>query len=151
MTSKSLLAYTLLTVFLLTVTVGCGGATQLDVAPVSGTVTLDGKLLTSGTVLFVPKGGRSAKGLIQSDGTFRLGTYGKADGAILGANRVVVTPDTGEYTGPGGPGMPSTPVKREPGFVPIPRKYCSPATTDLTFDVKPGVDNVANITLSSTQ
>jgi hypothetical protein len=76
--------------------VGCDSA-PYDMAPVRGTVTIDGKPLTSGRVMFVPKGrdgglnsGKPAFGRIQQDGTFVLYTYGDDDGAIVGEHSVTI-------------------------------------------------------------
>lgn len=92
--------------FLLT---GCGGGEQLEVAPVTGTVTCNGKPITSGSVSFTPiseeaKGmpGKPAFGDIGSDGTFVLTTYEEGDGAVIGKHRVTYTPTLpGQVTGSG--------------------------------------------------
>lgn len=75
---------------------GCGPQ-QPAVAPVRGTVTLDGHPLSTGRVSFEPvaaagsaQGGRPAFGAIQPDGTFVLSTYGDGDGAIVGEHRVTL-------------------------------------------------------------
>lgn len=128
-----------LCVLLLTVICGCGGTMQLDTAPVTGTVTIDGQPINSGVVMFVPKSGRSSRGEIQPDGTFRLATYGKGDGAILGENRVVVY-SISETLG----------TTSGRALADVPRKYSSPATTDITYEVKAGVENFAKIKLTST-
>jgi hypothetical protein len=73
--------------------VGCGGK---KLYPVEGKVVFpDGTPLTGGWVEFEPldaKGTVSAKGRIQTDGTFRLGTHGEDDGAIEGRYRILVVP-----------------------------------------------------------
>ena len=46
--------------------------------------------LTSGTVRFVPDAGRAASGTIESDGTYRLGTYSRSDGALIGTHKVAI-------------------------------------------------------------
>jgi len=72
---------------------GCG-EDQLPTAPVSGKVTLNDKPLTSGTVIFESeKHGITARGEIQSDGTYTLRTYGgkkSPDGAVLGEHKVAI-------------------------------------------------------------
>lgn len=66
------------------VAVGCGGGPER--APVSGTVKLDGKPLTTATVIFVPQaGGPYAKGAIDPDGTYELQTDDGKDVAVLGS------------------------------------------------------------------
>src|SRR5262245_39545204 len=66
---------------------GCRNAHELDTAPVTGNVLLNGKPLTSGTVTFVPPKGRVANGEIRSDGSFELSTYRAGDGAIVGPHK----------------------------------------------------------------
>src|SRR5262245_7769362 len=72
---------------------GCGGH---KVYPVQGKVVFkDGTPLTGGWVVFEPLDPNvkvSAIGDIESDGTFRLGTDGKTDGAMAGRYRVIVSP-----------------------------------------------------------
>lgn len=129
--SKTLpLSTTLL--LLAAVLVGCGGGS--DMAPVSGIVRLDGNPVTEGTVRFVPESGRGAKGTIQSDGTFTLGTDTRSDGASIGKHRVAIIAykvDKVERTDGGRPLITgSTPL--------VPRHYMAPGTSGLEFEVKPG-------------
>jgi hypothetical protein len=76
------------------VAAGCGGANSPH--PVQGTVFLDGQPATElagGTVTFNSSElGRSASGEIQTDGTYRLGSFKKDDGAIPGKYQVTVSP-----------------------------------------------------------
>lgn len=79
---------------------GCGGgSTDLKTAAVSGKVTRDGQPVSSGTVMFSPKGsatnkvpGKPAASEVGSDGTFKLTTYNKGDGAVIGTHQVTYTP-----------------------------------------------------------
>ena len=64
----------------------------LETAEVRGTVTLDGRPLEGGAVLFVPAHGQGATGTIQRDGTYVLGTYCAGDGATVGRHIVTVNP-----------------------------------------------------------
>jgi hypothetical protein len=124
---------------------GCGSSGP-ETAEVEGIVRLDDQPLTLGIVTFTPKGGRSATGFIQKDGTFRLTTYQNGDGALVGKHTVTITP--------GG----SSPQAR-PDFEsdrptlttnsPIPVKYGVPGTSGLEFEVKPGEANYAEFSLSS--
>jgi hypothetical protein len=108
---------------------GCGGD-RLRTAKVNGKVTYKGKPVPNGTVTFIPEGGGpSATGEIQSDGTFTMTTYSSGDGAILGKHKVVIAAmaDMGDRL----------PEERSPLPPPIvPDKYTSPATSDLTTEVK---------------
>jgi hypothetical protein len=71
---------------------GCGG----DLHSVRGNVTLDdGTPLTSGMVVFESKDMQptvTARGEIQPDGSYRLGTRKLGDGAPAGAYRVLIVP-----------------------------------------------------------
>jgi hypothetical protein len=101
---------------------GCGR----HESAITGKVTVDGKLLTSGTVAFYPKsGGAAAYGSIQADGTYKIVTGG-ADGLAAGDYVVTVVATTGP----------------QPGF-PFGKKltadrYGKVETSDLNFSVKPG-------------
>lgn len=71
-----------------------------DVAPVRGKVTIDGKPLARGKIIFAPvaKGGsinagKPATAMLQADGSFALSTYGHEDGAVVGEHYVTVVED----------------------------------------------------------
>lgn len=88
-------------VFAASLLFGCGGGGELDVAPVSGKVLCEGEPVTAGIITFKPIAegenttpGKSAAGVIQSDGTFVLTTYELNDGAIIGKHNVTYTPPT---------------------------------------------------------
>ena len=69
---------------------GCGG--EADGPPavrVSGTLAVEGKPVTKGTIHFHPEKGRAATGIVQ-DGKFTLSTYAEGDGAIPGKTKVAV-------------------------------------------------------------
>jgi hypothetical protein len=74
---------------------GCGGESY-DVAPVHGIVSVDGKPLFQGKVMFAPvsKGeghpGRPAWSPIASNGAYRLRTFKKDDGAVVGEHWVTI-------------------------------------------------------------
>jgi hypothetical protein len=68
-----------------------------ELAPARGVVTLNGKPVPTGTVMFSPiakedglNAGAPAFGAIQSDGTFVLTTYQDNDGAIVGEHWVTI-------------------------------------------------------------
>lgn len=82
---------------LLGITPGCGESFEMEVAPVKGTCTCNGNLVTEGHVLFTPvvpdgankmNSGKSAGAYINSDGIYELTTYDKNDGAIVGEHEV---------------------------------------------------------------
>jgi hypothetical protein len=76
--------------------IGCGGPKdgQLPTAQVSGQVSYRGSPLGQGEVKFIPVqagvGARVAYGTLNEQGSYRLGTYGQDDGAVLGDYQVVV-------------------------------------------------------------
>ena len=72
---------------------GCGKS-KLEVAPVHGRVTFNGKPVPGGEIQFIPVAGGTkvpvtARATIDENGNYTLSTYGKGDGAILGEHRVV--------------------------------------------------------------
>ena len=77
---------------------GCSGADSPY--PVHGTVLLDGQPATElagGTVVFTSSQlHKSASGRIEADGTYRLGSLAKDDGALPGQYEVSVSPPEGE-------------------------------------------------------
>ncbi len=81
----------------------CCGPSGFPVAPVTGKVLCKGQPVSSGTITFVPIGkpgsketGKPASGMLKSDGTFSLSTYGRFDGAIVGEHDVQFTSSEGE-------------------------------------------------------
>jgi hypothetical protein len=69
---------------------GCGGDSgELPTVRVSGTLNVDGKPVSKGTVHFHPEKGPAATGIVQ-DGKFTLSTYKDGDGVIPGKNRIAV-------------------------------------------------------------
>lgn len=111
---------------------GCGPAAPVrKLADVSGKVSYQGKPLTMGSVLFQPKSGPLAEGLIQSDGTYKL----KGE---IGPNTVTIVSRDPEAPG-------ADPGKRTPTKSHIPEVYASPQG-GLNFDVKAG-SNTADFDL----
>jgi len=122
-------------------TVGCSGGNPG--ALVDGTVTLDGKTIGPGVVIFAPLGGKEnpAIGTIQPDGSYSVKTGGKP-GLPVGTYRVCVqvyeqSPDRkpGERT--------MTPSKSI-----VPKKFASVETSGLQYDVSSG-RNTIDISLAS--
>jgi hypothetical protein len=120
---------------------GCGNSDQLETAPVSGRVLIDGKPLTTGTVAFIPQQGRGARGNIQSDGSFELSTYQNGDGAVLGTHRATVTAiESG--------GSSSQPEERDIKYL-TPARYSIAGESGLVFEVKAGEANKFTLELKS--
>lgn len=120
---------------------GCGGnPAQLETAPVSGRVTLDGEPVSTGVVIFTPEQGRAGRAELASDGTYTVGTYGRADGAVVGSHRVAVVAQEGAETGF---------VEDAAPVWLVPPHYANPNTSHLEFEVRPDVHNRADFALSS--
>lgn len=106
---------------------GCGG--EMKVAPVSGTVTLDGAPLDGVSVVFEPQdGGRPSFGVTDQSGRYTLDYSMHEQGAEVGPCIVKVsTPQPDESDDDGG-----EPVKRVPEKVPA--RY---ATDPIVVTVEP--------------
>ena len=117
-------AWALLVAGALTLAVGCG----THDSSVYGTVTLDGKRLTTGTVTFHPTGeGAVAYGRIGADGSYRLHT-GAEKGLAAGEYLVTVV-----ATAP-----PPDPHSEVVGKLLTPARYGRLDQTDLRFTIEPG-------------
>jgi hypothetical protein len=126
---------------------GCGG---LRLGKVSGRITVGGKPVPSGVVMFYPEAGPTAVGEIRSDGTYTLTTKKPGDGAVLGAHRVTVQSTS---VAPGSMAEPKSfdeelemarkgTGKKQKWLVPgkvdwiVPEKYSRVQTTTLTAKVE---------------
>jgi len=107
---------------------GCGGR---KLYPVQGRVIFpDGSPLTGGWVVFEPvepAANVSARGQIQTDGTFLLGTLRDNDGAVAGRHRALVVPP-----------LPPKLDERNPPPPPIHARFRNFDTSELEFVVTPG-------------
>ncbi|NLE37743.1 MAG: hypothetical protein GX621_06935 [Pirellulaceae bacterium] len=118
---------------------GCQRKSNLPpLAVTTGTVTFDGKPLSTGTVTFIPdiqKGttGPTGVGYIQKDGTYRIQTA-LEDGAIVGWHLVHVVALDGSKPG-------------NPWIIPI--RYDDPHESGLTAEVKRGEANVVDLSLTT--
>jgi hypothetical protein len=77
---------------------GCGGASEMRTAKVTGKVLCNGEPVPNVRVYFAPVGtkgkldaGRQGIGNAQADGTFMVSTYGDGDGAVVGMHNVAVS------------------------------------------------------------
>ena len=71
---------------------GCNSNSNPPTVPVSGTVKLDGKLVSGASVMFHPTaGGQTASATTDASGKYVLGTFAGGDGAIKGSYEVTVT------------------------------------------------------------
>lgn len=130
---------------------GCGRPLPTT-ARVSGLVTLAGKPVNTGMVMFHPEQGRAAIGPIGSDGRYTLTTFRSGDGAVLGRHRVTIEVRT---LGAGGaverlpmtleeapkPSLTAYPSDPRVTWI-VPEQYSLASTTPLTADVKPGSNTI---------
>jgi hypothetical protein len=116
-------------------TSGCSG-NQFPTAVVRGTVSIAGKPLRTGTVMFVPNGNvPSASGEIDSAGRYTLTTYSPGDGAVIGPHRVMIV-----AVEPVGRGLPEDPYNGLKQLTPP--KYGNEKTSGLTAEVKAGTNEI---------
>ena len=114
--------------------------------PVSGMVTLDGVPLSLGNVIFTSDSGHTAKGQIQSDGSFRLGTHRQSEGTVAGHHRVAVMAREELEESERDPADPFIPRL---GKSLIPGLYSDPLTSGLAFEVAADTENFFTIELTS--
>ncbi len=87
-----------------------------ELAPVRGSVTIDGRPLRSGRVMFAPiasgeirEAGKPAFGTLQPDGSYVLTTFRDQDGAVVGEHWITIFGPAKEPSAGGdedGPAMP---------------------------------------------
>ena len=107
-------------------TAGCG---EMKVAPVTGTVTLDGKPLANASVRFQPTGGgRPSAGFTDEDGVYVLDYSMTEAGAEVGSCQVIIA------TGGGGDYDESGQVTKQQTKNQIPAKY---AKDPVVVEVEP--------------
>lgn len=109
---------------------GCGPASEHPAtAPVRGKVTYRGQPVPRGTITFLSDGGEAASAMIRTDGSYVLGTFGPADGAVHGRHKVGIIADDGDPSL-----LPGSPGYRTPRDL-VPKKYNNPSTSGLAADV----------------
>jgi hypothetical protein len=101
--------------------IGCGSASPPQAPPktvqVNGKISSSGGSITSGRIVFKPKvgGNQEAYGTIGNDGTYKLSSFNKDDGAMAGEYIVYIENSKN-----------------------APRKYQSEKTSDLIVSVEEG-------------
>jgi hypothetical protein len=166
----SLSKLTLGLVLLLPLAVGCGGGPSVGAIPATGVVTLDGKPVDGATISFVPDSdeARSASGLTDATGVFRLTSLSPGDGAVPGRYKVAISKLTS------GPAEEAAPTSQEeamkqiqdkskqggssafysstPNFTvkeTLPERYSDAKTSGLNAEVKKGSDNKFTFALTT--
>ncbi len=110
------------------------GAARSPSQPVKGLVVLDGKPLSSGVVVLVSsKDSGEYFGNIGSDGRFTIKT-GEDQGAPEGDYRVRIDPELKPKQ--------TTRTKKVAANLPYPGRYADETTSDLSFTVKPGENDL---------
>jgi hypothetical protein len=140
---------------------GCNTDGRRPVAPVSGTVTYDGNPVAGATVIFLSNSGEpAATGITAADGTFRLSTYGEADGAVPGSYAVTVTKlEGGASNEAGAPFDPVADMEAAarntapppPARHLLPEKYAAAVSSPLKFTVEAAGGNRFAIELTDEQ
>lgn len=106
---------------------GCSDGRPARV-PVAGTVFIDGKPLTKGSIMVIPDGERPAGGSIGPDGRFQLTSYQLNDGVVPGTHRVTV--QATEHIS-----------ERETRWL-TPPKYGDAATSELSVTISEPTDDL---------
>lgn len=127
-TRRAGLGLTLILAFV--VIAGCGGSEE-DLAPVEGTVTLNGKPLPNARVEFDPEHGSTSEGETRGDGHYELMFAPDQPGAIVGTHKVRIYTRR-MYTDPDGK------EHEEPEILPPEYNF----KTKLVKEVTPGENNI---------
>ena len=116
---------------------GCSG--NLPTYPVEGQVVFeDGSSPMFGQIEFYNEAAKlNARGKINRDGTFTVGTYKENDGAVEGVHKVVIIQNTGS----GLEVQLEVFVKHDHGAL-VDRAYCDYRTSDLTCTIAPTTNRV---------
>ena len=124
---------------------GCRRGNDLDLQAVSGSVTLDSRLLDSGTMRFVPM----AKNGLLGGATIAAGQYRIPKEKGLPPGKYAVQISAAQPSAGGGPAQPGPPGLGGTGPLKeaVPEQYNS--KSQLTIEVKPDGGNTFNFDLSS--
>jgi hypothetical protein len=129
----------ILTLALIVSLAGCRDDGRLPTYYVTGKVVFsDGSPLPGGWIICEsPEHKLAARGVIETDGTYRLGTYEQEDGAVAGRQLVAITP-----AAPSGfdPDQSTAPPILDP-------KYSHMDTSGLELDIQPDGENHFTITV----
>lgn len=128
---------------------GCSGTTSAG-AQATGVITLDGSPLPNAFITFVPKGGgSSAFATSDAQGNFTVKSAESVTGLAPGEYVVVV--ESGESSGEEAGGESETQGEVSTSGSPIPAKYMSDATSDLTVTISEGEQKAVTLELSSAE
>lgn len=112
---------------------GCN-SDQLPTYPVEGTIRFkDGSFPKFGDIEFYSDTHRiNARGKINRDGSFTVGTYEPNDGAVEGPHKIIVLQISGTYL----TAKYNDDIKHDHGAL-VNKSYFDYRTTDLKYDIKP--------------
>jgi hypothetical protein len=120
---------------------------QAKLGSVTGKVTLDGKPIAKGSIIFESPGQRPAVGRISDGAIVEVTTYDTGDGAPIGHHLVAIsaTEDaaSGSTADTANPGeIKKTSANYMSGKSLLPTHYNAPKTSGLTADIKMGENSV---------
>jgi hypothetical protein len=120
---------------------GCNGDRVATYATSGKVVFEDGRPLGGGSVIFQSdEHPLTARGMIQEDGTFELGTYETGDGAVAGKHQVAVLAPKAQQDTDEQVVLPEIDVK-----------YQDPRRSEIVLEVTPDGDNQFQITVTPPQ
>ncbi|VTS01703.1 hypothetical protein [Tuwongella immobilis] len=130
--------------------VGIGCSDRPRMGKVSGTVTLDGKAIETGTVTFEMTGQRPGTARIENGKIVEAMTYDPGDGIPVGEHRLAVSATkTAAAATSANPGdYKATGANYMGGASLVPKKYLDPTTSGLTATIQSG-ENVLKLELLS--
>ena len=117
---------------------GCGGgAASPDLRAASGNVTLNGNPVEGASISFFPtvQGGRSATGTTDASGNFKLSSFQKEDGALIGKYNVAITKFNPNYV------MPEPGEEEKEPYNLLPESFGDPGTSGLSAEVTADGEN----------
>jgi hypothetical protein len=120
------------------------GCASEPVGKVEGKVTLDGKPLAAGSILFNDQAGNAVRANLSPDGSYKVVTFDKA-GLPPGSYRVAISPTV---VGSGETPLAGKPLPEAPANL-IPARYSDFKTSGLTAAVKAGANPPFEFALSS--
>lgn len=125
---------------------GCSGGSKS--VSVSGKVMYKGAPVTGGTLTLHPTDGKGAGTTITIDpsGTFSMNEIPTGPKTVTIETESIKSTPTGNYAPPPGmkppagadPGKQHVDASNLPKYVPIPKKYANPTTSQLTWDIGKG-------------
>lgn len=121
--ARTLVSHAVLVAAVMLIAAGCGRGDRPELAPVEGTVTLDGQALPLATLVFQPETGKSSRAVTDEAGHYELVYLRDIKGAIPGSHTVTITTATEEQ-----------PEER------LPARYNT--QTELVAEVEPGGSSI---------